>query len=108
MLVVLPVTELFLTMAAVFLGVFTMAFEAQSGDPLNTAAWVMGGLLVLVWVICLIVETVAAYDLHRSCDPGNAKLLLVLGMFIPCFRAVAVYLNRGKELGMPPRRFSAR
>lgn len=68
---------------------------------------VLAALLAAVRLMGFLAETVAAYDLHRSCDPSNAKLLLVLGTFIPCFRAIAVFVNREKELGMPPRRVAA-
>jgi len=42
----------------------------------------------------------------ESCRAGEllmCKLNLVLGMFIPCFRSIVIFLERDKELGMPPR-----
>ena len=103
-LVVLPVLEAVLAVVSFFLGIFRLILSMENGGSLGTAAWIIMAVLALVRLLSFILETVAVYDLHRSCNPDNAKLHLVLGIFIPCFRAVVIFLERNLELGMPPRK----
>ena len=103
-LVALPVLETVLWIISFFVGVFHLILSAEPGSALDTTSIVMLALLTLVRIAYFILENMAVYDLHRSCNPENAGLFLLLGMVIPCFRALVVYMNREKELGMPPRR----
>lgn len=103
-LVALPVLETVLWIISFFVGVFHLILSAEPGSALDTTSIVMLALLTLVRLAYFILENMAVYDLHRSCNPENAGLFLLLGMVIPCFRALVVYMNREKELGMPPRR----
>lgn len=103
-LVALPVLETVLWIISFFVGVFHLILSAEPGSALDTTSIVMLALLTLVRLAYFILENMAVYDLHRSCNPENAGLFLFLGMVIPCFRALVVYMNREKELGMPPRR----
>ncbi len=103
-LVALPILETVLWIISFFVGVFHLILSAEPGSALDTTSVVMLALLTLVRIAYFVLENMAAYDLHRSCNPENAGLFLLLGMVIPCFRALVVYMNREKELGMPPRR----
>ena len=102
-LLVLPVLEAVLTVVSFFQGVFRFVLSAEQGGSLNTAAWIIVAVLALVRILYFVLENMAVYDLHRSCNPSQAKLNLVLGMFIPCFRSIVIFMERDKELGMPPR-----
>lgn len=104
LLVALPVVETVLVIVAFFQGAFEMLLSAEGAGALNGTGTAILTMLLVVQVAHFVLKQLAYYDVHRSCDPANAKQLLVLGMFIPCFRSVTVYLGRGKELGMPPRR----
>lgn len=106
-LVALPALEVVLWIISFFVGVFHLILSAEPGSALDTTSVVMLALLSLVRIAYFILENMAVYDLHRSCNPENAGLFLVLGMVIPCFRALVVYMNREKELGMPPRKSAA-
>ena len=103
-LVALPVLETVLWIISFFVGVFHLILSAEPGSALDTTSIVMLALLTLVRLVYFILENMAVYDLHRSCNPENAGLFLLLGMVIPCFRALVVYMHREKELGMTPRR----
>lgn len=68
-------------------------------------------LFVIVWlafIVLAIVTTVfmymAQYDFYRSCDPNNAVVYLVLGIFFEFLQAIFMFVCRKKDQGMPPRR----
>jgi len=102
-LLALPILEAVLAVVSFCLGIFRFVLSAEQGGSLNTAAWIIVAVLALVRLLYFVLENLAVYDLHRSCNPSQAKLNLVLGMFIPCFRSIVIFLERDKELGMPPR-----
>ena len=67
----------------------------------------MGATFVALMGICIaltVLQYMALYDLYRSCDPNNAVLYLVLGIFVSICQIVFLFLCRKKDLGMPPRR----
>lgn len=106
LLVVLPVVEAALMAVSFVSGLFAMILNAEAGATLDTTSALLAASLLLVRLVSFVFQTLAVYDLHRSCRPDYAKLLLVLGILIPCVRAVAVFLFRDQEQGMPPRRSS--
>lgn len=101
-LVALPVLEAVMWVVSLFMGILNLIVNPEMGTMTTLAAMLMP--MIVLWLVRFVVENMAVYDLHRSCNPENASLLLILGMVIPCFRALVVYINRGQELGMPPRR----
>ena len=67
------------------------------------------GMLLLALVILpvaiayLIVYLMAMHDIYSSCDPNNATLYLVLGIFIQICQPIFLMICRNKDLGMPIR-----
>lgn len=65
----------------------------------------LSGLVMLVCAIALTVfQYMALYDLYCSCEPSNAVLYLVLGIFVSICQIIFLFLCRNKDLGMPPRK----
>ena len=46
----------------------------------------------------------ALYDVYSSCDPRNAAMYLILGIFFSFLKPIFLFLSRNQELGMPPRK----
>ena len=72
---------------------------------------VMFGVFLLVYVAALavgivntVLQYIALYDLFVSCNPDNAVLFLILGIFFPLALPFFVFFSRKKDLGMPPRK----
>ncbi|MBQ9761699.1 MAG: hypothetical protein IJV82_01320 [Oscillospiraceae bacterium] len=68
----------------------------------------VGLLLSGLGIWLAVVQYMAYYDLFRSTDPKNAGMYLTLSIVLSFFGlgillAVFVYINREKDLGMPPR-----
>ena len=73
----------------------------------------IGGFLAIVLSILVIwlsvLQYMAYYDVFRSSDPRNATMYLVLSIVLSMIGggfvlALFVFINREKDLGMPPRR----
>lgn len=75
-------------------------------NMLGTAVGMLGvGLIVMGLCIAIVViQYIALYDLYTSCDPKNNVLYLVLSIFFNITLPIFVFICRGKDLGMPPRR----
>lgn len=98
---------LFLMMIGLIVGTVGMiaseaGSEAVFGIVLAAALLQYVAIFVLA-IISVVFQYIALYDLYASCNPDNAVLFLVLSIFLgiaPFF----VFFNRGKDLGMPPRK----
>ena len=76
---------------------FYVAFGMGGGILIYLAAWVIS-------VIATVFMYLAYYDLFASCNPSNAVLFLVLGIFFNFLLPVFIFICRNKDEGMPPRR----
>ena len=103
----------------VVLPVLEIVTGALSGALVGCAGWVfaadgsvasLGALLAAVLLtggtaIALGVgKLMALYDVYASCDPQNAALYLVLGIFFRFVKPVFLFVSRNLERGMPPRK----
>lgn len=63
-------------------------------------------LLTLAITVLSIVTTVfqyiCLYDIYASCDPNNASLYLVLGIFVSGLTGIFLFICRNKDQGMYP------
>ena len=67
----------------------------------------MGATFLVMMALCVaitVLQYMALYDLYCSCDPNNAVLYLVLGIFVPICQIIFLFVCRKKDAGMPPRR----
>lgn len=102
-LLVFPVVEVVLAIMLLVVTLIAMMLEVSSEDPLNVAKLLLAAVLLLVRVAHFVVEQLATLDYHRSCDPENAMLFFVVGVVVSPLCPLFLFLNRNKELGMPPR-----
>ena len=102
-LLVMPVVEVVLAIALLVVTLIALVMEVPSGDPLNMAKVVLSVVLLLIRILHFVVEQIAICDYHRSCDPENAMLFFVIGVVVSPLYPLFLFLNRNKELGMPPR-----
>lgn len=84
-------------------------FEVPGPAQFYAAFGMSGAMLVYLaaWVISVIATVfmyLAYYDLFASCNPSNAVLFLVLGIFFNFLLPVFIFVCRKKDEGMPPRR----
>lgn len=96
---------------AVVLLVGILGGDVEASDPARFSMIVaVSGSLVfylIAWVLSMIAMVfmyIAYYDLFMSCNPGNAVLFLVLGIFFNFLLPFFVFVCRKKDEGMPPRR----
>lgn len=61
-------------------------------------------VLSVVAIVLLVFRYICLYDLYRSCDPGNAVMYLVLGIFFGILEPIFLLIVRKKDGGMPPRK----
>jgi len=84
-----------------------MMTEAQIAQmilgPVMTVL-VFSMILSVIAIVLLVFRCISMYDLYRSCQPDNAVLYLVLGIFFNFLEPVFVMLVRKKDEGMPPRK----
>ena len=73
-------------------------------DALRLVNLIFTILLVAVTVVAAVISYCAMYDLYRSCDPSTCRRNLLLSIFLPVIAPVLLFINRNKELGMPPRK----
>jgi len=80
--------------------------EAIARGLLGSLAGILGLCVPLLGVAITlkVIRYIALYDLYRSCDPQNAVLFLVLGIFFKIAEPICLFVCRGKDEGMPPRR----
>lgn len=97
--------------------VFTEVGETlaeNSEDYLRSTLWMPIVIAVVamamsgVAIAAMVIEYMAYADVFASSDPGTAKLFTVLGIVLSLLGvgvvlAVLVFLNKDKDLGMPPR-----
>lgn len=60
--------------------------------------------MVCIFIALAVIRYMALYDLYRSCDPVNAVIYLVLGIFVSITQPIFQFICRNKDLGMPPRK----
>ena len=86
--------------------VTVLAFQSPAAAA--TAGVVLMVGMYLVYIALAIVTTVflyiAQYDMYRSCNPDNAVMFLVLGIFFNVTQPFFIFACRKKDLGMPPRK----
>lgn len=80
--------------------------EALISAILGPAMSVLGLCIPLlgVSIAYAIIRYMALYDLYKSLDPSNSVLFLVLSILFGVTEPFFLFLNREKDLGMPPRR----
>ena len=80
--------------------------EAMLRGLLRWAMKSIGFAIVLfpITVAGAVFYFMSIYDLYMSCDPHNAVLYLVFSILVGFIRPIFVFLDRNKELGMPPRK----
>lgn len=85
------------------------ASEAVAAELLSAILGPMVAMLLLclplmvVGIVYTVFYYIALHDIYKSCDPGNATLYLVLGIFISITVPVFLMICRNKDDGMPPR-----
>ena len=83
-----------------------VAFDSPTAAA--TAGVVLAVGMYLAYFALAIVTTVflyiAQYDMYRSCNPDNAVMFLVLGIFFNVTQPFFIFACRKKDLGMPPER----
>ena len=95
--------------------IFGLAQEAMTGFVDEEALIVsmlssLGGVLVLalpmaaVAIAYYIIYHMALYDVFGSCEPNNKVIYLVVSIFIGIAGAIFLFICRGKDDGMPPRK----
>lgn len=69
------------------------------------------GTVMLLYLVVLglsiawtVIRYMALFDYYRSCDPGNAEVFLLLSIFVSVAQPILLFIDRKKELGMPPRK----
>ena len=58
-------------------------------------------------IVTLVFTCIAMYDLYVSCDPDNAVLYLVIGIFFDFIQPLFLFFCRKKDLGLTSREESA-
>lgn len=99
----------FATLFATFGGLlFAMVANPTAMGTLGAGALLILGIAFLFMmvssVLIIVFQYMSRYDLYRSCDPGNAVLYLVLGIFIPICEVIFLFVCRDRDFGMPPRK----
>ncbi len=90
-------------------------FSPETDSPYEFLYLLVG--LLAIWlvvevfsIVLMVVRFMALFDLYRSCNPATAEVFLVFSIlagWIPCgalLEPIFMFLNRKKELGMPPRK----
>ena len=76
--------------------------EARTQILIPALILVFGYIALIVLAIVLTVfQYIAYYDLYSSCNPDNAVVFLVLGIFFSFLNAFFVFACRKKDLGIP-------
>lgn len=96
-LLVLPVLKVIFAIVTVVAAMIGAVLEA------GYVVWIFLTLFALICLGQFVLERMACYDLYRSCSPETAALFLVLGIVFSFLNPVFIFVDREKELGMPPR-----
>ena len=83
-----------------------LAIEMNGLEAIAPALTILGIAMVMlvIAVLACVFYYIALYDLFVSCDPGNAVVYLVVGIFFQFLQPIFLFINRKKDLGMPPRK----
>ena len=79
--------------------------QAEGAIAVSGMLGVIRSVINAVVSIALVVFWhMALYDLYCSCNPDNAVVFLILGIFFPITIPFFIFFNRKKDGGMPPRK----
>ena len=79
--------------------------ELPAGAVASSLLFVVCSLIMAVLsIVYMVFYYMAQFDMYRSCDPNNAVVFLVLGIFFSILQYIFPFACRKKDLGMPPRR----
>ena len=78
--------------------------NAATVDFLRTVSLIITIVILAVSAVSAVIGYCAMYDLYYSCDPSTARRNLLLSIFLVVISPVLLFINRNKELGMPPRK----
>lgn len=86
--------------------IMTVAMLDSSAGAIAPALVValFGLALVGTSITAMVFFYIALYDMYQSCNPENAVMFLVLGIFISFLQPFFIFACRKKDLGMPPRK----
>ena len=86
--------------------IMTVAMLDSSAGAIAPALVValFGLALVGTSITAMVFFYIALYDMYQSCNPENAVMFLVLGIFISILQPFFIFACRKKDLGMPPRK----
>lgn len=99
--VALMVTEVRMVLVTASLGNSSLG-AAQQVLGLLLSVLAISFAVLVVTVVLAVLEYMALYDLFKSCEPGNAVLFLVLGIFFGILMSIFVFAVRKRDGGMPP------
>lgn len=84
------------------------AFDADADmtEMLGSLMGMIGLFVVMMGIVIaiMIIRYIALYDAFYSCDPGNAVAFLLISIFVSIAQPILLFICRGKDGGMPPRK----
>lgn len=97
-----------------FIGFMVNVIASHMADTLVPAQLIVPILIIIgicgamcaVAIVLTVFQYIAYYDLFCSANPKRAVAFLVLSIFFSFLLPIFVFINRKKELGMPPRKSS--
>ena len=85
---------------------FMLLLSVESSAAAGVASLIVMLIFYLVYfalaIVNLVFYYIALYDLYCSCNPDNAVMFLVLGIFISVTQPFFMFACRNKDLGMIP------
>ena len=86
--------------------IMTIALIDSGTDAIGSALIFIVFILALlgVGITMTVFYYIALHDMYQSCNPENAVMFLVLGIFINFLPPFFIFACRKKDLGMPPRK----
>ena len=85
---------------------FMLLLSVESSAAAGVASLIVILIFYLVYfalaIVNLVFYYIALYDLYCSCNPDNAVMFLVLGIFISVTQPFFMFACRNKDLGMMP------
>jgi len=94
-----------IAMVAMVISMVTAEPELAEPSSLSIALLITSVLMmVVVSLVMTVYQYIAYYDLYSSCQPDNAVVYLVLSILASITMPFLVFINRNKDLGMPPRK----
>lgn len=101
--VVMTVVQLLL----VVWNVLDAGYNNYAGEYDLLKVWGSIGAVLLLWLVLIAVEIartvlfhMSLYDIYRSCDPKNATLFTVLGIFFGFLQPIFLMICKDKDEGM--------